>query len=284
MIVFCALWGFQQVAIKAALFEIPPLWQSGLRSVGASILIGLWILYSKNIWTRGLLLPGIVTGTLFGLEFALIYLSLQYTDAARVVLLIYTAPFIVAIGAHFWIKGDKLSIAGWLGVLIAFTGTAVVLQTSFDIDNTRLIGDLCALFAGIVWGLTTLVVRTTNLSHAAPSQTLFYQLIVSALILCLMALIFEGNFHIPQSMLAWSSMGFQIVIIATLSYLGWFALIARYSATKLSVFSFMTPLFGALSGILFLGETIGIHHIIALVLITMGIIIVNTYGHSNAVK
>lgn len=281
MILLCAMWGFQQVAIKSAIPEIAPLWQSGTRSLGATLLVGLWMILARIRWTGGLAVPGIVAGALFALEFGLLYYALRHTDAARAALLLYTSPFVVAVGAHFLIKGDRLSPAGWLGVAMAFAGTATVMQASFDMDGTRFLGDLCALGGGIAWGLTTMVIRTTGLSNAAPAQTLFYQLIVSGLSLCVVAWVFEGGLTLPQTALGWSSMAYQTIGVATLSLLGWFALVARYSATKLSVFTFMTPLFGALAGILFLGEHLDSHHIIALTLTIAGIVIVNLYGHKQ---
>ena len=145
MITLCAVWGFQQVAIKLAIAEVPPLWQSGIRSFGATILIGLWIILARERWTTGLFGAGVVVGALFALEFGLLYFALLHTDAARAVLLLYTAPFVVAVGAHFWIKGDRLSLAGWLGVLLAFVGTVIVMQASLAFDSDRSVGDACAL-------------------------------------------------------------------------------------------------------------------------------------------
>jgi drug/metabolite transporter (DMT)-like permease len=281
MITLCALWALQQVAIKLAIGEVPPIWQSGIRSFGATIFIGLWIIIARERWTTGLLGAGVFVGALFALEFGLLYFALLHTDAARVVLFLYTAPFVVAVGAHFWIKGDRLSSVGWIGVLLAFIGIVIVMQASLALDSDRFVGDICALGAGIAWGLTTLVVRTTGLSNAAPSQTLFYQLIVSGFLLCLVALVFEGSFRAPVSVVGWSSLAFQIIVIASLSYLWWFALLLRYSATKLSVFTFLTPLFGALAGVVFLGERIDTYHIIALTFVIVGIVIVNSWGHSQ---
>ncbi len=278
MMLLCTVWGFQQVAIKTTISEIPPVWQSGLRSLAATVLIGGWILIKRTSWTKGLVWPGLIAGLFFAVEFGLLYIALRHTDAARAALLLYTAPFVVAIGAHYLIPGERLSLAGWLGVAMAFLGTAVVMQASFDLDGKRLLGDFCAFVGGIAWGLTTLVIRTTGLSNAAPSQTLLYQLAVSGIMLSLVAWATEGNVALPQSLLVWSSMAYQTILVATLSLLGWFALVARYSATKLSVFTFMTPLFGALAGIIFLCETIDTQHVIALGLTMTGIVIVNLYG------
>lgn len=175
MILLCALWGFQQVAIKAVIDDVSPIWQAGMRSLVAALLLGIWVVVMRQGWIRGLTILGAIAGSLFALEFALLYVALRYTDASRVALLLYTSPFVVAIGAHWFIAGERFSIWGWIGVMLAFIGTATVLQTSASngsADNQRLFGDLLALGAGIAWGATTLVVRMSALSTASPLQTL----------------------------------------------------------------------------------------------------------------
>lgn len=284
MVILCAIWGLQQVAIKAVIDDIPPVWQSGIRSLGAAVLLGAWLWLAKRPWTTGLLLPGLVVGFFFACEFGFVYTALRYTDAARASLLLYTSPFVVAIGAHFFINGERLSLLGWLGVALAFMGTAVMMQTGFSASVTAVsgdkkwLGDLLALAGGIAWGVTTLVIRTTALAEAPPSQTLFYQLWVSGLLLCLAAWNLEGLLTTPTTMLAWVSIIFQIVIVALFSFLVWFVLVARYAVTKLSVFGFLTPLFGSVYGVIFLDEVIGIYHMVALGLIIIGIVMVNLYG------
>ncbi|WP_117190399.1 DMT family transporter [Rhizobium terrae] len=281
MVVLCSLWALQQIAIKAAIPEVPPFWQSAIRSIGATILLAGWFRCSGLAWTRGLFWPGLLVGALFSVEFGMLYVSLGLTDAARAALLLYTAPFVVAIGSHFLIPGERLSAAGWIGIVIAFVGTGLVLQASVAIDRTKFLGDALALGAGILWGLTTIAIRLTRLARAPASQTLLYQLGVSSVLLTITALLVEGQTSLPQSLVGWSSLAYQTVIVAAFSFLAWFALIGRYSATKLSVFTFLTPLLAVLAGILLLGERIGIHHGVALAAIIAGIVIVNLYGHAN---
>jgi drug/metabolite transporter (DMT)-like permease len=163
----------------------------------------------------------------------------------------------------------------------AFAGKAIVMQASFDGDGKRLLGDLCALGGGIARGLTTLVIRTTGLSNAGPAQTLFYQLIVSGVSRSVTALVFGCNLTLPQTAAGWTSMVYQTTGVTTLSLLGWFALVSRYIATKLSVFTFMTPIFGTLAGTASLGEHLDIHHIFALALTIACIVIVNHWGHDK---
>ena len=99
-------WGFNQVAVKLAINDIPPLIQSTIRSAGAALLVFLWMrLRGISLDLRdGTLAPGVLAGLLFGLEFILIYRGLVWTTAARAVIFIYTAPFFVALGARWLLR------------------------------------------------------------------------------------------------------------------------------------------------------------------------------------
>ncbi len=106
----CLLWGMSQVSIKVANRGVSPIFQAALRSVVAALLVALWAR------ARGLplvhrdrtLLHGLAIGLLFGSEFVFIYLGLSYTTASHGVIFVYTAPFFVALGAH-WL----LPLSSW---------------------------------------------------------------------------------------------------------------------------------------------------------------------------
>jgi len=95
MVVLCTIWGLQQVAIKLASAGISPVWQAGLRSIGATVIVVGWALArGVKLFRRDhSLLPGLLAGALFAGEFALIFTGLQYTTASRGVIFLYTAPF-----------------------------------------------------------------------------------------------------------------------------------------------------------------------------------------------
>ncbi len=163
-VIMCLSWAFQQIAVKYALPEVGALGQGAVRSVGATILVGLYILVrlgSKG-WMRGLTAPGLLAGFLFGSEFMLLYVALEYTDAARAIMFLYSAPFVVALGGHLFLPGERLDIKSSIGVMLAFVGVAVALDPAASADTDAWIGDLMALGAGIVWGITTLVIKCSN--------------------------------------------------------------------------------------------------------------------------
>ncbi|MCF8204654.1 MAG: DMT family transporter, partial [Methylotenera sp.] len=181
----CLLWGINQVAAKAALTEIGPLWQAGLRSAVAGLLVWGWAL-SRGIrlFERdGSASGGVLAGLLFAGEFACIFLGLQYTSASRMVVFIYLAPFVVALGMPWIARGEALSLRQWAGLLLAFGAMAFAFAEGFTAPGSpqQWKGDALGVAAAVLWGGTTLAIRGTRLGGAPAEKTLLYQLALSAL-------------------------------------------------------------------------------------------------------
>ena len=279
LLLCCLLWGINQVAAKAALTEIAPLWQAGLRSVVAGLLVWLWSLSRgiKLFERDGSLWGGALAGALFAAEFACIFVGLQYTSASRMVVFIYLSPFVVALGMPWIAHGEKLSGKQWLGLVLAFGAVAFAFAEGFSAPHSprQWWGDALGVAAAVLWGGTTLAIRGSRLGAAAAEKTLLYQLLVSAVALCAAA-VFAGE----APPLHWSPrliglFGFQAVIVTFASYLVWFWLIRHYAATKLAVFTLSTPLFGLLAGALLLGEGISARLVMALAALAAGIVLVS---------
>jgi drug/metabolite transporter (DMT)-like permease len=224
----------------------------------------------------GTLVPGVVAGLLFALEFLLIFRGLVLTSASRASLFIYTAPFFVVIGARWFLPGDRFGRSQWLGLVLSFAGMVVAFGVPAPgADMRTLVGDLMLLLAGAAWGATTLVVKATSLVRAPYEKTLLYQLIVSAPVLALCAEVFGERVVEEPSALAVGSLLYQTLLIVGVTYLAWFALIQRYSASRLSAFTFLTPLFGVAAGHLVLGDPITPPFALAVALVVAGLVLVN---------
>jgi drug/metabolite transporter (DMT)-like permease len=276
MLVLCLSWAFQQIAIKFAVPELGGLAQGMVRSVGSTLLIGIFLIARRRsmTWMSGLTIPGVLSGLLFGAEFILLFLALVYTDASRAVMFLYAAPFVVAIGSHFMFPGEQLDLKSTIGVILAFTGVAITLQPSPTAGGGQWIGDLMALGAGVLWGLTTLVIKGSRLRFGPASQVLFYQLGVSAVMFCIACWITGESPFVPVSGLTVASLLYQTVWVATITFGIWFALITTYSATSLSVITFITPVSGAFLGHLILDEPLGLRHMLAVFAVALGILLV----------
>lgn len=278
MLVLCTVWGLQQVVVKLGNAGISPIFQSGLRSIGAFVLVLLWskLRGVRLMASDGTLWAGILAGLLFAAEFALIYVALEYTDASRGVIFLYTAPFFVALGAIWLLPNERMRRVQWIGMALAFGGVVVLFGENLGRAGEQAwIGDLMILLAAALWAATTLVVKASALARVSAEKTLLYQLGVSAVVLPPLALLLGEPGVFAPSVTVWASVGFQIFVVASSSYLAWFWLIRHYPATRLSSFSFLTPVMGVLAGVALLGEPLTPAVIIALVLVGAGIWMAN---------
>ena len=278
LVVFiCLTWGFNQPAIKLAIHDVPPLTQCAIRSSLATLIVlGLMRLRGLPIAARdGTLAAGLIAGLLFGVEFLLIYRGLLYTTASRAVLFIYLAPFFVVIGARWLFPGDRFGLMQWLGLLMAFVGMMVAFGVPAPAtEPNQLFGDVMMAFAAVSWAATTLIIKSSALARVSPEKTLLYQLVVCVPIVTLGALVFGERIAAMPSAVALGSLAYQTIVVGTTFSL-WFALIVKFSASRLSAFTFLTPLFGVAAGHLVLGEPLTPAFALAVLLVAAGLILVN---------
>lgn len=277
VVLICLSWGFNQVSVKLAIHDIPPLMQGTIRSVGATILVAAWCRWrGMPLFSRdGTLVAGLVTGALFGLEFVLIYQGLAYTTATRAVLFIYLAPFFVVLGTRIFLPADRFGPAQWLGLALSFAGMMVAFGAPTPaLDPRQMIGDLMMVAAAIAWAATTLMIKT-SLNRISSEKVMLYQLVVSIPMLAIGALLFgEHVRHIPSA-LALGALAYQTIWVVSVTFVLWFALVVRYSANRLSAFSFLTPLFGVAAGHFVLGEPMTPAFAAAVALVALGLVLVN---------
>ncbi len=279
LLVLALIWGANMAMIKIGARELAPLFMAGLRSLVASICLYVWMKV-KGISlfpSRRVLFHGIVVGLLFGTEFGFVYVGLEHTLASRTYVLLYTAPFFVALEAHFLLEGDRLSTWKSAGLLMAFAGVvALFVKKLSPFSANTLPGDLMALVAGALWGSTTVYIKKYLSHRTVPLQTLFYQVLFSAPPLFLMSIVLENPIVSGFSLLTGFSVFYQCIVVAFLSYLVWFELVHRYPVSLLHAFSFFTPIFGVfLSGVLILGERMSPSLVVALALVSTGMVLVN---------
>jgi drug/metabolite transporter (DMT)-like permease len=272
------LWGFNYTAIKYSNQGVSPVFTSALRSIIASICGMIYCIKNgeKLFHTNIMLFHGFMVGLLFGLEFACIYFGMLYTDAARSVIFVYLSPFVVAVGAHFFLKGDRLTYLKILGLVLAFTGIFLVFGGRPKAAKpTMFIGDLLEIAAAFLWGATTLYIKRFMAEKIHPINTFLYQLFFSIPILFAMSFILDPKWFYKMDPYIAVSILYQSIIVAFISYFIWFKLIHNYSVSRLSAFTFFTPFFGVLFGILFLNEEFTVSLMVGLPLVSLGIFFVN---------
>jgi drug/metabolite transporter (DMT)-like permease len=268
------------LAIKIGNRGFPPLLAAGVRSAGAAVLVAVYAAFThRSVWPSRVLLPhAAAIGALFAGEFFFLYLGLTWTSASRGVVLLYTMPFWTALGAHLLFPDDRISKGKVVGLTLSFAGIFAVFGAGAGgLGVSHWAGDLMEVGGALFWALTTLYVkRMGERFRVGALQVLFYQLVFSAPILLLLSVFFEaGRADVVWRWDATLALVHQIVVVATLSYLGWFWLIERYKVSSVSSFTFFTPLFGVLAGGFFLAEPLPLLLWVGVMFVGAGVYLVN---------
>ena len=278
VVMLCLSWGFNQVATKLAIHDIPPLLQGAIRSFVATLLVAGWCkLRGIPLLARdGTLAAGLLAGALFGAEFILIYQGLVYTTATRATLFIYLAPFLVVLGARIFLPADRFHLPQWAGLALSFAGMLVAFGVPTPaLDPRQIFGDLMMVGAALLWAVTTLLIKASALIRASSERVLLYQLVVSGPMLALASWLAGEQVPHAVSPLALGALAYQTLWVVVVTYVLWFALVVRYSANRLSAFTFLSPLFGVAAGHLVLGEPLTPAFAAAVGLVAGGLILVN---------
>lgn len=277
----CFMWGLSQVSIRAANREVSPIFQAAIRSIVACTLVAFWAqLRGMPLVHRDrTLFHGLAIGLLFGTEFAFVYLGLNYTTASHAVILLYTAPLFVAVGAHWLLPAEPITSRKLVGLVLAFVGVVATFWDSLGYSSRlQFLGDSLSLIGGFLWAATSLYLKRVVRTSMTPSQMLFYQLGFSALQLSLMSLFLEPHPISSLGPVVLASIAYQGVIVAFASYLIWFWLIQVYPVSNVSAFTFFTPIFGIFLGGVLLQEPFTATLLVGGGLVTGGMVLVNWPG------
>lgn len=272
---FAIILSFNQVVIKVTNGGFGPIFAAGLRSLIGLTCIVLWITLRRKPLrlSRDLVQSGLLVGGFFTFEFICLFLALDLTTVARASVIFYSMPVWLALVGHFVLPGERLTPTRLVGLCLAMAGVAVALADRNG-GQASLLGDLLALGAALGWGGIVLTVRLTPLAQERPETQLFWQLLVSAVMLLAVAPLF-GPLLREVEPLHLAGLLFQGIGVVAIAFLIWFWLMSIYPASGVASFSFLSPVFSVLLGWLLLGERVGPSIWIALGLVALGLVFIN---------
>lgn len=275
LIFFAAVLAFNQVVIKLTNGGLSPVFGAAMRSVLAVVLVGGWMVLRRKpfVWRGRVALFGLLTGLFFSFEFICLYIALDLTDVSRVSVIFYSMPVWLALAAHLFLPGERLTPRRLLGLALAMVGVAMALMDRGS-GAANLWGDLAALGAALGWAAIAFVVRLKPLSEVSPENQLMWQLVVSAVVLSCVAPLFGPLLRDPQ-LIHLAGLMFQAVGVVSLGYLFWFWLLTIYPASSVASFSFLSPVLSVLFGWWLLGESVAASIWVALALVVLGLILIN---------
>jgi drug/metabolite transporter (DMT)-like permease len=283
MILCCALWGGNAVAVKFAVPDLPPVGCAAIRFV-----IGLPVIALVCRWNGSPLWPRLSLSWLLGLHALLTVAQIgtfnwgtSLSQAGRSSIFINVHPLVVAPLAWAFL-GERMGVRGWLGLVAAALGVAILL--SERIHGTQgIAGDLIVLAAGAIFGVQTIVQKKT-FPLIPPATLLFSQSVVALPLFFAFSAIFEGfsSYHFTAHSV-WGVL-YQGLAVSGVCFVTWMILLKHYPAGRLATIAFLTPLFGVGFGNLMRAEALTWPLLVGGTLVGFGIYLVASEKTQKALE
>lgn len=286
-ILCAALWGSAAPCVKLgyAFFEIPmdetfsklvfAGWRfsfAGLITLVYSFFAGFKPLLPNKNNIKAILVIGLFQSMI---QYVCYYIGLSNTTATNAALLSGTQTFFAIIFAHLLLSDDKLTKNKALGCILGFSGV-IFLQLGNSFSAFQFSGDGLLLLSAASAGMGALVSRVLAKGHNAVILTA-WQLIFGGVFLLSVGYIGGGSLHhiAPKGIL----LLVYLMFLSAIAFSVWTVLLKKHPVSKVSVFNFLIPVFGAVFSAILLGEKLlTFKNLIALGLVGTGIIIANKNG------
>ncbi len=268
-----ALWGSSFGAIKIALHGVTPLTVMSVRILLAGAALLLLIRVRKTPFPRGIQ-NWIKIGwmALFGtlIPFFLVPWGQLQIDSSLAAILMAVNPLFALTLGHFFSEHESFSLRQLLAMLVGFSGILLVFgENAISSINGNIWAQLAVIGAGFCYTISGVIVsRVRGASADSVSASIF---ICSSVIVFPLWMILEQPWSLhfeTESLLALTHLG---LVSTGMAFLMRYYIILRAGAVFLSYVAFIIPMFGILFGILFLGETISVNTMGAVVLILSGV-------------
>ena len=271
-----AILGGSYTAGKVALQDLPVFGMLLLRMVVTTATLGCYAAWARVRLAYGRRAMGFVLSQagFFLLSQVALYIGLTMTSAGRAAILFNMQPFFTLLLLPLLVPAERLTVRRWVGTGAAFAGVALVLAER-GVAGGSLLGDALCLLAALGW-TGNVILNKTMPQEVNPAALIFWNAAATIPVLAVLTLTLE-----PQA--AWR---FGAAAVASVLYLGVVAaglgfvlivwLVRSYSASRVNVFVFLSPVFGVLIGWALLGESIGALQALGALAVAAGILIVST--------
>lgn len=275
LVILAMLWGASFFFFKVMLQELPP-FAVVLGRVGlAAIILNAWLFLRKDYMTksaaiwRDLLIMGLINNVV---PFSLIVFAEQRISSGLASILNATTPIFTVIAAHWFTSNEKLSGNKIFGVILGFSGVAVLIgpDAIFRLNGSDIIGDIGCLLAALSYAFAGIFGR--RFKGMNPIKVATGQITASTIVLLPIVAIVEKPWVLPMpSMHVWAAM-FGIALLSTvIAYIIYFKILATAGATNLLLVTFLLPISASFLGWGFLDERIALRSFVGMAIIGLSL-------------
>jgi drug/metabolite transporter (DMT)-like permease len=270
----CVLWGANTVAIKYSLEGFGPLASAAVRFGISLVMLWAWAAASGRSLrpAPGCLRPLCFNGLLFTVQLGLVYVAFTFTSASHGALITNLQPFMLLFLAHFFLSGDRITALKLIGLVLGCAGATCVFLDRAP-GGEFVLGDLLLLASTCIWSCSAAYTKHL-VQRSSSEQITFYQLLLSAPLFALAAPFTDDPIVRRVDLGIAAAIGFQTLLTTVFAFIAWTRLMQTHGAVALHAFVFLIPVSGVLFAGVFLGERVTAMVLLALALITAGIMVV----------
>lgn len=275
--VISLIWGSTWLAIKIGLESVPPFYGAAIRFTVGSVILTLIVLLRRErmILSRRALMLYVTLGVLsFGIPYALVYWSEQYISSGLASILFAAYPFVVAIGSHLLLPGERLTLYKIAGIGIGFIGVLAIFWSDLSLGTAGVGGMIAILLSTALQGSSLVIVKRWN-NGVSPTMLTLGGMLCGVVILYITAFLFETASAVHLDTKGVCSILYLGSFGTVLTFVIYYWLLNHVEAVYLSLMSFVTPVFAVVLGALVLGELFSSRVVLGAALILAGIVVSN---------
>lgn len=284
-LVCCALWGSATPFIKIGYELILPVKDTPSTILFAGIrfmFAGLLTVLIYSIGRKKLLYPqvsnlgrvGIVACFQTIIQYIFFYIGLANTTGVKGTVISGSNAFFAILISSLVFKHEKLSLKKIVACIIGFAGIVVVNLEGLDL-NMNFTGDAFVLFSSISYAVSSTLMKRFS-KYEDPVIISGYQFIAGGLFMIVVGCLFGGIVTFGTG--AAFGVLIYLSLLSAVAYSLWGILLKYNSVSKVTIYSFMIPVFGVLLSKLLLAESSNVSVVklvITLVLVCIGIFMLN---------
>ena len=281
----CALWGSATPAIKTASALLIPVSSvpstilfAGIRFTAAGIITVL--IYSiarrKFLYPKKENIAKVLTVSAFQtvIQYIFFYVGLTYTTGVKGTIASGSSAFFCVLIASLIFRQEKLTAKKIIACILGFAGIVIININGFEL-TMNFLGDGFVILSTVAYAFSSVFMKKFS-KHEDPVIISGYQFIIGGAFMIILGALLGGKMSFE------SAKGVVILVylafLSAVAYALWGMLLKHNPVSKVSVFTFTTPIFGTLLSLLFLPEASGVEPlnlVITLVLVSLGILLLN---------
>lgn len=277
-IAVCIFWGSTYLAIRIGVQELPPLLFAGIRFLVAGSVMLAFANYKKLPYPsraqdfKAFSIIGILL--LFGGN-GLVVLAEQWVHSGIASLLVATVPLFMAIIEFFFVRKERLSWKGWMGLMVGFAGVGILVMADDLTSAVNPLGAMLLILACLCWAGGSVYSKTLKPTGAVVTH-IGIQMLAGGAALTVTGLGFGEAARFHPTFTGIGAMIYLIIFGSIIGYSAYIYLLQKWPAARVGTYAYVNPVIAVLLGALILGEKLTASVMLATSVILLGVLLVQT--------